>query len=176
VHFLRFAEQLYEEMIRCKTKDRGYYSAHFVSLQKKFVKHQLQSVKHLILLVKYWRKTCIEDKGIRKTKLPSSYQLELITIACWEKAGKPESFDFRVGFAAVLQQLVDNCYIDFTWYEYYDEALAQRGINGMEKKNKRFVFVPIQGKSQARPGQGGDAHIKAMGVIIVPFTGAKFVN
>ena len=148
--FLYFAEQLYKEMIGCTTEDRRYYSAHFVSLQVEFVERQPSNVKDLIRLVKYWRKTCIADTG--KTRLPSSYPLELITIACWEKAGKPERFDIRAGFKAVLEQLVDNCNINVRWYECYSEALAERGIKAMKKMNKRFVFVLVQGKSQARSG------------------------
>ncbi|XP_044163904.1 2'-5'-oligoadenylate synthase 1-like isoform X1 [Acropora millepora] len=137
-------EKLYKEMISCKTKDRGYYSAHFVRSQKKFVKKQKPIVKDLIRLVKYWRKTCIEDKSTGKTRLPHSYPLELITIHCWEEAGKPEPFDIRAGFKAVLQQLVDNCDINVChgWdHEYYSEALAQKGIKAMNKINKRRPFV-----------------------------------
>ena len=141
-------------MIDCATEDKGYYSAHFVQLQKEFVKDQLPIVKNLIRLVKYWHKTCIEDKSTGKTRLPSSYPLELITIACWEKAEKPLQFDIRAGFIAVLQQLIDNCHIHVIWDKYYNEALAKRGIKGM-KMSKRFVFVPVQGKSQARSKQGG---------------------
>lgn len=137
-------------MIGCKAKDKGYYSAHFVSLQEEFVKDQLPNVKNLIRLVKYWRKTCIEDKNTGKTRLPSSYLLELITIGCWEEAGWEPSFDIRAGFKAVLQQLVNNCHIDFTWHKYYNVAVAKRGIKG----KKRFVFVPVQEKSKQDPGGG----------------------
>ena len=171
--FSHFAEKLYDEMIGCKRKKRGYYSAHFVSLQVEFVKSQPAIVKDLIRLVKYWRKTCIADKSDVKTRLPSSYPLELITIHCWEKAGKPNPFDIRVGFKAVLQKLVDNRHIDVRWCEYYSEALANRGIKGMTTSDDRFVFVAVQGKSQARPGGGGGAHIKATGVIVVPFRGSN---
>ena len=150
-NFLHFAEQLYKEMIHCSTEDKGYYSAHFVSLQRDFVKDQPPIVKNLIRLVKYWRKTCIDVKSTGKTRLPSSYPLELITIDCWEKAGEPLRFDIRAGFKDVLQHLVDNCDIDVIWYKYYDKALAERGITGM---SKRFVFVPVQGKSQGRPRRG----------------------
>ena len=155
-------------MIKRPTEDKRYYSAHFVSLQVDFVKDQLPNVKNLIRLVKYWRKTCIEDKSSGTARLPSSYPLELITIGCWEDAGKPLSFDIRAGFKAVLQQLVDNCHIHFIWDNYYNEAIAERGIEGME--SKRFVFIPLQGELQLRPRRGEDAHIKAMGAIIVPFS------
>ena len=139
--FLYFAEKLYQEMIGCTPEDRRYYSAHFVSLQVEFVKGQPPIVKDLIRLVKYWRKTCIEDTG--KIRLPSSYPLELITIHCWEKAGRPQSFDIRAGFKAVLQQLVEYCNINVRWYINYDKALAKRTIKRM---SKRFVFVPVQRK------------------------------
>ena len=151
-------------MINCTTEDRRFYSAHFVSLQVEFVKGQLAIVKNLIRLVKYFRKTCIEDKSSSTARLPSSYQLELVTIGCWEKAGKPSSFDIRAGFKAVLQQLVDNCQIHFIWYNYYDRTIAESGIKAMG--SNRFVFVSVQGKLQARPGRGEDAHIKALAVII----------
>jgi len=137
-----------------------------------FVKEQPPIVKNLIRLVKYWRKTCIEDKSTGNTRLPSSYPLELIAIDCWEKAGKPLRFDIRASFKAVLQQLVDNCHIHVIWHKYYDEALAKRGIRGM---NIRFVFVPPKGKilskTQAGGGGRGDAHRKAMGENTVPFRG-----
>ena len=88
MYFLHFAEQLYNGMIGCTTEEKAYYSAGLVSLQVELVKGQPSIVKDLIRLVKYWRKTCIEDTG--KIRLPSSYPLELITIYCWEKAGKPQ--------------------------------------------------------------------------------------
>ena len=150
--FLHLAEQLYNEMIGCTTEEKAYYSAGLVSLQLEFVKRQPSNVKDLIRLVKYWRKTCIADKSTRKTRLPSSYPLELITIHCWEKAEKPQSFDKRVGFKAVLLKLVDNCDIDVRWFNYYDEALAKRGI---KRINKRFVFVPAQGKIASKSQEGG---------------------
>lgn len=127
-------------MIHCETEDRDFYSAHFVDLQKEFVTGQPPIVKDLIRLVKYWRKTCI-IKDTRKTRLPHSYPLELITIHCWEKAGKPQSFDIRAGFRAVLQQLVDYCHIDVCWYKYYNMALAERGIKGI-RKSRPFVLDP----------------------------------
>ena len=156
--FLHFVEQLYNEMIDCATEDKAFYSAHFVSSQVEFVEGQRPNVKDLIRLVKYWRKTCIEEKHSVTTRLPSSYPLELITIACWEKAGKPSSFDIRAGFKAVLQRLANNCDIRFIWYEYYDKATAERGIKGME--SKRFVCVSVQGKLQVRLRRREDAHIK----------------
>ena len=160
-------EKLYDEMIGCTREERGYYSAHFVSLQVKFVKGQPALVKDLIRLVKYWRKTCIEDKSAGKTRLPSSYPLELITIHCWEKAGKPNPFDIRLGFKAVLQQLVDYCNINVRWNNYYSEALADKGIEGMtlsDESDERFVFVPVQGnRKQDLGGAGGGGHIKRRG-------------
>ena len=153
-------------MIGCTTKDKGYYSAHFVSLQVDFVKGQESKVKDLIRLVKYWRKTCIEDKSNGTARLPSSYPLELITIRCWENAGKPLPFDIRAGFKAVLQQLAAKGQIHFIWYNYYNEAMAESGIKMMNPAGKRFVCVPVQGKLQASP-KPGRAHTKAVGVIMV---------
>ena len=165
--FLHFAEQLYNEMIeKSKMKDLNYYSAHFVSLQKKFVKGQESMVKDLIRLVKYWRKTCIEDKNNGATRLPSSYPLELITIRCWENAGKPLPFDIRAGFKAVLEQLVKKAQIHFIWNNYYNKAVAESGIEKMKPAVKRFVCVPVQGKLQAIPKPAG-THIKTMGVTMV---------
>ncbi|XP_068718912.1 2'-5'-oligoadenylate synthase 1-like isoform X2 [Montipora capricornis] len=137
-------EQLYKEIIDCTTQDRAYYSAGLVEYQVDFVKGQPAIVKNLIRLVKYWRKTCIEDKSGGKTRLPSSYPLELITIHCWEEAEKPNSFDIRVGFKAVLQQLVDYCNINVRWHKYYSEDLANRGIEGMtmSEKSRPFVLDP----------------------------------
>ena len=148
--FLYFAEELYKEMIGCTPEDRRYYSAHFVELQVEFVDERQQSkLKDLIRLVKYWRKTCIEDTG--ETRLPSSYPLELITIHCWEKAGKPDSFDIRAGFKAVLEQLVQYWDINIRWYVNYEKAPTKRRIKEM---SKRFVSVPVQGKWQTRSGRG----------------------
>ena len=139
--FLYFAEELYKEMSGCTPEDRRYYSAHFVELQVEFVERQRSNVKDLIRLVKYWRKTCIEDTG--ETRLPSSYPLELISIHCWEKAGEPESFDIRAGFKAVLQQLVKYCDINVRWYINYEKDPHKGRIKRM---SKRFVFVPVQRK------------------------------
>ncbi|XP_067056712.1 2'-5'-oligoadenylate synthase 1-like [Acropora muricata] len=132
-------EELYKEMIGCTPEDRRYYSAHFVELQVEFVKGQPSIVKDLIRLVKYWRKTCIEDTG--KTRLPSSYPLELITIHCWEKAGKPESFDIRAGFKVVLQQLVEYCDINVRWYINYDKDPHKGRIKRMSK-SRPFMLDP----------------------------------
>ena len=157
------------EMIGCTPGDRRYYSAHFVDLQVEFVQDQPAIVKDLIRLVKYWRKTCIADTG--ETRLPSSYPLELITIACWEKAGKPKPFDIRAGFKAVLQQLVDYYDINVRWYKNYEKAPNKGRIKRM---SKRFVFVLVQRKSQARLGGGGrDAHVKATGLMVVPCRGSN---
>ena len=134
-------------MTCCAMENKAFYSAHFVSLQVEFVKGQPPSVKNLIRLVKYWRKTCIEGKGTG-TRLPSSYPLELITIACWEKAGKP-SFDIRAGFKAVLQQLVDYRHIHFSWCKYYSKAVAEKGIKGM---SERFVLFLYRKNRKQDPG------------------------
>ena len=158
--FLYFAEKLYKEMISCTPEDWEYYSAHFVSLQVEFVKGQPPIVKDLIRLVKYWRKTCIEDTGktrlpstciedTAKTKLPSSYPLELITIRCWEEAGKPESFDIRAGFKAVLQQLVEYSDINIRWYVNYKKAPTRRRIKEM---SKRFVSFLYRENGKQSPG------------------------
>ena len=138
-----------------------------------FVKGQQPIVKNLIRLVKYWRKTCIEDKSSVTTRLPSSYPLELITIACWQKAGKPSLFDILAGFKAVLQQLADNCRIHFIWYNYYNEAIAERGIKGME--SKRFVFVPVQGKLASKAQTRERCPYKSYGGDRT-FLGVKFGN
>ena len=163
---LYFEEELYKEMIGCTPEDRKYYSAHFVGLQVEFVKGQPSIVKDLIRLVKYWRKTCIEDTG--ETRLPSSYPLELITIHCWEKAGKPESFDIRAGFKAVLQQLVEYCDINVRWYINYDRDSHKGRIKRM---SKRLVFAPVQGQLQTISGE--EAHRKLAGLIVVPFRGSN---
>ncbi|XP_020627944.1 2'-5'-oligoadenylate synthase 1-like [Orbicella faveolata] len=132
--------KLYEEMIDCTTEDQDFYSAHLVSLQKEFVKDQPPIVKNLIRLVKYWRKTCIEDKSTGEPRLPSSYPLELITIDCWENAAGKTSFDIRAGFKAVLERLADNCHIHVIWHKYYDKDLAERGIKMCE--SPPFVLDP----------------------------------
>ena len=126
------------EMLDCSDEDKRYYSAALVKLQVEFVKSKPAKVKDLIRLVKYWRKTCIEDK-VCGPRLPTSYPLELITIFCWEDAGRPNSFDTRVGFKAVLQKLVDYNDIKIMWYKNYSEELARKGIN---KINPQRFVVP----------------------------------
>ena len=49
-------------------------------------------------------------------------------------------------------------------------ALAERGIKGIRK---RFVFVPVQRKLQARPRGREDAPIKVTGVVVIPFRGSN---
>ena len=169
--FLHFAEQLYEEIFRCTTEDKGYYSAHFVSLQKEFVKDQPPNVKNLIRLVKYWRKTCIEDKSSGTARLPSSYPLELITIGCWEKAGKPSSFDIRAGFKAVLGRLINSCQIHFIWDKNYNKAIADRGIEEMESKRLVFFFCTWKIARKTKAGRGFP--YQSVGVITVPSRGSK---
>ena len=125
-------------MFHCSENDRRYYSAALVNRQVEFVKYQPPNVKNLIRLVKYWRKTCIEDKA-NGSRLPSSYPLELITIHCWEKAGRPGSFDTRAGFKSVLQRLVGYHQINAVWYENYDAGFAAKGKACMPINDRRFV-------------------------------------
>ena len=73
-----------------------YYSAALVKLQVKFVDKRPANVKDLIRLVKYWRKTYIQQIG--HERLPPSYLLELLTIHAWEKANCPQKFNIKIGF------------------------------------------------------------------------------
>ena len=89
-------------------------------------------MKDLIRLVTCWRTTCLKDE--EDVKLPSSYPLELITIHCWEKAARPETFDTRLGFKAVLECLVDYTAIHAVWYNNYDQELVDRAKKSMDQR------------------------------------------
>lgn len=128
-------------MFNCSQQEKQYFSAALVQLQVDFVKKQPANVKNLIRLVKYWRKTCVEEQA--ESRLPTSYPLELITIDRWEEAGSPDSFDMRKGFKAVLQQLVDYRSIYVIWYHNYTREFAQRGIRGMNSTRFVISFVPV---------------------------------
>ena len=90
-----------------------YYSAALVKLQVKFVDKRPANVKDLIRLVKYWRKTYIQQIG--HERLPPSYILELLTIHAWEKANCPQKFNIKIGFKAVMELLENHSNLRVSW-------------------------------------------------------------
>lgn len=106
-----------------------YYSAAVVKLQVEFVKKLPALVKDLIRLVKYWRNTYIPQIGSKH--VPPSYLLELLTIHAWENANRPESFDMKIGFKAVMEVLKNHQNVRVSWEDYYRRNLIpSRYIHG----------------------------------------------
>ena len=101
-------------------KNWRYYSAALVKIQRKFVKERPTMVKDLIRLVKHWRKTFI-PQITKKKHVPSSYLLELLTIHAWENVNRPESFDMKIGFKAVMEALKNHQSLRVSWDRYYSE-------------------------------------------------------
>ena len=106
-----------------------YYSASLVKIQRDFVKERPANVKDLIRLVKYWRKTFVPQIGSKR--LPPSYLLELLTIHAWERANRPESFDMKIGFKAIMEVLKNHQSLRAFWEHYYRRNLIpSRYIHG----------------------------------------------
>ncbi|XP_052711005.1 2'-5'-oligoadenylate synthase 3-like [Crassostrea angulata] len=59
-------------------------------------------------------------------RLPSSYSLELIVIAVWETAGKPENFELCKGFYHVLRAIAYYRCLKHAWTLNYDSHYVQR--------------------------------------------------
>ena len=98
-----------------------YYSAALVKLQVKFVDKRPANVKDLIRLVKYWRKTYIQQIG--HERLPPSYLLELLTIHAWEKAKCPKTFNIKIGFKAVMELLENHSNLRVSWDDNYSKNI-----------------------------------------------------
>ena len=98
-----------------------YYSAALVKLQVKFVDKRPANVKDLIRLVKYWRKTYIQQIG--HERLPPSYLLELLTIHAWEKANCPQKFNIKIGFKAVMELLENHSNLRVSWDDNYSKSM-----------------------------------------------------
>ena len=98
-----------------------YYSAALVKLQVKFVDKRPANVKDLIRLVKYWRKTYIQQIG--HERLPPSYLLELLTIHAWEKANCPQKFNIKIGFKAVMELLENHSNLRVSWDDNYSKNI-----------------------------------------------------
>lgn len=118
-------------------KNWPYYSAALVLIQKLFVKERPALVKDLIRLVKYWRKTYIPQ--IDSKHVPPSYLLELLTIHAWEDANRPESFDMKIGFKAVMEVLKNHQSVRVSWEDYY-----RRNLIPSRYIHKEFKIVLLQ--------------------------------
>lgn len=122
---LKTKEDIYKEMESLPTCEKEYYSAALAPLQVEFVARAPTKVKTLIRLIKYWRKTEFKE-STGDQKLPSSYPLELIVIAAWEIAGKPENFDLCKGFYHVLREIAAYRCLKHAWTLNYDSHYVQR--------------------------------------------------
>ena len=123
IFFVLERERFYRKMLEDK-KNWPYYSAALVMIQKHFVKERPALVKDLIRLVKYWRKTYIPQIGSKH--VPPSYLLELLTIHAWENANRPERFDLKIGFKAVMEVLKNHQSLRVSWGDYYRKNLIPR--------------------------------------------------
>ena len=137
-----------------------YYSASLVKIQRDFVKERPASVKDLIRLVKFWRKTFVPQIGSKR--LPPSYLLELLTILAWERANRPESFDMKIGFKAVMEVLKNHQSLRVFWEHYYRRNLIPSGyVHGefktvlLQCRNKRAAFYVLDemGSDVDKPAQ-----------------------
>ena len=109
-------------MLRDTKENWPYYSAALVKIQTDFVRELPASVKDLIRLVKYWHKTFISQTG--GEHLLPYYLLELLTIHAWENANRPEEFDMRTGFKAVMEVLQNNRSLHVSWDRYFKRDQA----------------------------------------------------
>ena len=134
-------QRFYRNMRGDKTNWK-YYSAALVLIQRHFVKERPALVKDLIRLVKYWRKTFLPKKSAKR--LPPSYLLELLTIHAWENANRPERFDVKIGFKAVIEALENHQSLRVSWEDYYGEDLIpERYIHGVFKINVTRIKEPL---------------------------------
>ena len=134
-------QRFYRNMRGDKTNWK-YYSAALVLIQRHFVKERPALVKDLIRLVKYWRKTFLPKKSGKR--LPPSYLLELLTIHAWENANRPERFDVKIGFKAVIEALKNHQRLRVSWGDYYREDLIpSRYIHGVLKINVTRIKEPL---------------------------------
>ena len=112
-------ERFYSNMVLPdEKKNWRYYSAALVLFQRDFVIERPALVKSLIRLAKYWRKTFFP-----KNSAMPSYLLELLTIHAWENANRPERFDIKIGFKAVMEVLINHQSLRVSWGDYYREDL-----------------------------------------------------
>ena len=129
IFFVLQRERFYRKMLDDKS-NWPYYSASLVKIQRDFVKERPASVKDLIRLVKYWHKTFISQTG--GEHLLPYFLLELLTIHAWENANRPESFDLKIGFKAVMEVLKNHQSLRVSWGDYYRKNLIpSRYINGV---------------------------------------------
>ena len=134
-------EKFYRNMLD-DTANWKYYSAALVLIQRHFVTERPALVKDLIRLVKYWRKTFLPKKSGKR--LPPSYLLELLTIHAWENANRPERFDVKIGFKAVIEALENHHSLRVSWGDYYGEDLIpKRYIHGVFKINVTRIKEPL---------------------------------
>ncbi|XP_077995522.1 2'-5'-oligoadenylate synthase 1A-like isoform X2 [Glandiceps talaboti] len=125
--------EVYRHLMSSSGLDKQFHSAALCEYQVEFIKKQPARVKNLVRLIKYWNKMVVK-KAVSlgsKSRYPTSYPMELITIHVWEKAGKPSSFDMAMAFKAVLHRLTNYQTIRAVWYDNYDAGMASKGMMGM---------------------------------------------
>lgn len=118
-------QQVFEMMRGRDSNIQRNYSPSLTPLQVQLFSPLPTKLKSLIRLVKYWKK----EKGQNSARdWPTSYVLELVTLAAWTKAGSPEKFDLRKGLCAVLHSLInhEDFAEDFDEHRFYDESILSR--------------------------------------------------
>lgn len=133
---------LYEHMNGQTKKDRANYRTSLSPLQVNFVHEKIgnmQNVKKLVRLVKHWRKTHFPETEA-SPDLPKSYAFELLTIKCWERAGRHEKFSLKRVFKDVLTQLAYPDNIDVWWNHYYERNFYTHACQ--KEWGKPFILDP----------------------------------
>ncbi|XP_038076643.1 2'-5'-oligoadenylate synthase 1A-like [Patiria miniata] len=130
-------KKLFDAMLRQQRSDRLYYSPAVIENQLAFVKGQPTAVKALIRLVKYWSYEFL-PKGLQK-----SYKLELITIHCWESAGRPLRLDKAQGLRAVMLMLSNLSQLRVYWTLHYDAMRAEDVITRFQMR-RPIVLDPSE--------------------------------
>lgn len=108
--------------------DRRHYATSLCGLQINYVKDLKNArVRNLIRLTKFWRRRAFSDDD-DDLFLPSPYMLQLLVIAAWEKAGRPEAFKPSVGFKAVMEEIKNYTEMYVVWNIYYTKDKVQRAL------------------------------------------------
>lgn len=104
-------QNVYEAMRSRDSRIRGNYSACLVPLHAQlFGEINATKLKSLIRLVKFWKKDREKayksaHRGQMVARWPTSYVMEIVTLASWIQAGSPTNFDMRKAFFAVLKSI-----------------------------------------------------------------------
>lgn len=107
-------KNVYEAMRSRDREFRANFSACLVPLHAQlFGELDATKLKSLIRLVKFWKKEREQvykgtHRGQRVSRWPTSYVMEIVTLASWTRAGSPTNFDMRKALFAVLKSIVNH--------------------------------------------------------------------